>query len=214
MNLNKILEYLYESHQVTFDCNTYLGLNSQGNEILGKIDLNNRKIYITNVLQKDTPRWRFTVAHEIGHLLLHRNLNLSSFDIEHMDTEEIINWIKPANKIYSSVNRLEWQANSFASSLLLPRELVYNIIALKIKELDIRKFDNGIIYLDEQQCNVQTYQNILYSMKNKFNVSFQVINYRLAQLGLLNNQTRQKHIKEILKDESFLGLFTPSDLYT
>ena len=64
--------------------------------------------------------------------------------------------------------------------------------------MDVRNFSSGIIYLDEQQCNLDTYLTILSDMKLKFNVSYQTVNYRLAQLKILNNQTNQKSIRDLL----------------
>ena len=54
-------------------------------------------------------RDRFTMCHELGHLILHRNLALSRID--------------PARppKVYCNS---EWQADKFASFLLMPRSLV------------------------------------------------------------------------------------------
>ncbi len=198
VNVDKILEYLVEKYKVKYNFDMNLGINSSGNEILGKLEINKRKIFITNRLEANTPRWRFTLSHEIGHLLLHRNLDIPSFIQDHMDTDEILNW-SITNAKDKNIMRLEWQANSFASSLLLPRHLVYDFIFSKLNELDIRSSSKGVIYLDEQQCNIQAYQNILFSMKQKFNVSYQAINYRLAQLNLLNNKTKQKKVSKIIQ---------------
>ena len=40
---------------------------------LAKYDVKNNKILISNTLAFDTPRWRFTLAHELGHIILHKN---------------------------------------------------------------------------------------------------------------------------------------------
>jgi len=198
VNIVQILEYLVKKHQVKYQFDKDLGMNSSGNEILGKLEVDKRKVFITNKLENNTPRWRFTLGHEIGHLLLHRNLDIPLFIQDHMDTDEILNWSN-TNVKDKNIMRLEWQANSFSSSLLLPRNLVYDFIFSKLEELDVRASSNGVIYLDEQQCNVQTYQNILFSMKQQFNVSYQAINYRLAQLKLLNNKTKQNKVNKIIQ---------------
>lgn len=52
-------------------------------------------------------RHRFTIAHEIGHLLLHRNVKLARTD--------------RARKIYEDP---EWQANVFAAEFLAPTHLI------------------------------------------------------------------------------------------
>lgn len=55
------------------------------------------------------PRDRFTMCHELGHLLMHQGLSLSRID--------------PKNppKIYMNS---EWQADKFASFLLMPKHLL------------------------------------------------------------------------------------------
>lgn len=55
------------------------------------------------------PRDRFTMCHELGHLMMHRNVSLSRID--------------PRNppKIYRNS---EWQADTFASHLLMPSHLL------------------------------------------------------------------------------------------
>lgn len=57
------------------------------------------------------PRDRFTLCHELGHLLMHRGISLSRVD--------------PNNppKIYMNS---EWQADIFASHLLMPNSLLKN----------------------------------------------------------------------------------------
>jgi hypothetical protein len=56
-------------------------------------------------------RDRFTMCHELGHLMMHRGVALSRIDP-----------LKPP-KIYCNS---EWQADTFASHLLLPRNLLIN----------------------------------------------------------------------------------------
>lgn len=71
---------------------------------------------------KDYPRHRFTVAHEIGHLLFHDNLTVSLARNE----EPIPKYKDP-----------EWQANTFAAELLVPfnkiRRMSVNEISQKYR---------------------------------------------------------------------------------
>lgn len=64
---------------------------------------------------ENKPRDRFTLAHELGHLLLHRGMSLARID--------------PADPppIYRNS---EWQADKFASYLLIPPHLVGNCSSL------------------------------------------------------------------------------------
>jgi hypothetical protein len=61
------------------------------------------------------PRDRFTMCHELGHLMLHRNVALSRIDP-----------MKPPKIFRNS----EWQADTFASHLLMPSDLLdrYHVV--------------------------------------------------------------------------------------
>lgn len=58
-------------------------------------------------------RDRFTIAHEIGHCLLHSNELLLCRNIE--------------NRPLQAFENPEWQANTFASFLLMPPDLIQNL---------------------------------------------------------------------------------------
>jgi len=60
-------------------------------------------------------RDRFTMCHELGHLMMHRGVALSRIDP------------RQPPKIYRNS---EWQADTFASYLLMPRSLVANCSSL------------------------------------------------------------------------------------
>ncbi len=87
----------------------------------GKIIRGNKKNIIK--INSEIPyegKKRFTIAHELGHLLLHNKLELE----EHSDNDLTLNWFK------SSIEQMkrgvqEWEANDFASELLMPSDLFY-----------------------------------------------------------------------------------------
>lgn len=68
-------------------------------------------------------RDRMTIAHEIGHFLLHRSIRVSLCRMENGVTE------KP--KVYENP---EWQADVFAGELLAPSYLIANMSAKEISE--------------------------------------------------------------------------------
>lgn len=66
----------------------------------------------------DNGRHRFTIAHEIGHYFLHQNgVKLCRLE----SNQHIVRYCDP-----------EWQANTFASELLMPRHLICNLNAKQI----------------------------------------------------------------------------------
>jgi len=72
-------------------------------------------IKINSEIKYETKK-RFTIAHEIGHLLMHK-------DIEpHFDNENTLNWFN-ANEHQLKKGKQELEANEFAAELLMPEEV-------------------------------------------------------------------------------------------
>lgn len=65
-------------------------------------------------------RKRFTVAHEVGHFVLH----LLGHDGDFVDTSDNLRTIADPDAAWTAERRMEWEANVFASALLMEEELV------------------------------------------------------------------------------------------
>jgi len=71
-------------------------------------------------MEKNLNRYRFTVAHEIGHLILHEDFIRSRYPDDTEDWKNRVIAISDADN-----SRMEFQARSFAAQVLVPRpELV------------------------------------------------------------------------------------------
>ena len=194
VDLDPICNYFTKEKSIEFIFNEHLGYSSTGEEILGKLSLNVKRVYISNSLEVNSPRWRYTLAHELGHLLLHKKLLIALPNFNLADNSETLLW----SSVKGNDNqRLEWQANYFASSLLLPYDKVAPVLIKAIEECDVRNFNHGVLYLDNQPTNLYTYQRVISKLKKTFNVSKQAIHYRLAELKLLNNQLTEKSIRDV-----------------
>lgn len=69
----------------------------------------------------DAPnRKRFTIAHELGHYILH----YGDRDIEHIDTADSFRTVLEPDLTWTEERRKEWEANVFAASLLMESESV------------------------------------------------------------------------------------------
>jgi Zn-dependent peptidase ImmA (M78 family) len=67
-------------------------------------------------------RKRFTIAHEIGHRLLHMDTDEVS---EFIDTEDNFRSAEISDaESWTTERRLEWEANTFAGALLINEELL------------------------------------------------------------------------------------------
>ena len=155
----------------TFEQNLY--------DELGYCNFKDNSIAISSELEFDTPRWRFTLAHEIGHYLLHKDLyNKYNISIINDDSHTLSDLSNALTK------RLEIQANKFASLLLLPREaFAIKYTCLHYELFQGRKFP--FLHVDKQQCNQRDYNYIVGSISNSFCVSKEVIKNRLLKMEVL-----------------------------
>lgn len=81
---------------------------------------------------------------------------------------------------------MEWQANYFASCLLLPKEQFEKEFYMQIIRHGLSDHGHGLLYLDDQKCNIENFLKVTASLKYIFQVSRRVIKIRLLKLGLLN----------------------------
>jgi len=91
-------------------------LNSDGRIIFGK---KHTIIEINQNIEFEQKK-RFTLAHEIGHFVMHKGIDI------HNDTEATTSWFNNKEK-QAKNGRIEYEANQFASELLIPSELFYKI---------------------------------------------------------------------------------------
>lgn len=151
---------------------------------LGRIIFDDKTIELFPQNAKDEQQLRFTLAHELGHYYLEHQRYLKLDTCDATDLDDI-----PQRFIdLTDVKRLEWQANRFASSLLMPRLSFTEAVAQFLERLDIRHKGHGLIFVDQQPANQAAFDSICRGLAGKYAVSFGAVAVRLQQLGLLNDQ--------------------------
>lgn len=93
----------------------------------GKIIRGNSKTLIK--INSEIPyeeKIRFTIAHEVGHFLLHDKLDLEV----HNDNNNTLNWFKSTEQ-QARKGIQEWEANDFASELLMPEKMFRKFVENK-----------------------------------------------------------------------------------
>jgi Zn-dependent peptidase ImmA (M78 family) len=118
-----VFDHLCEHEGLVFvDDEALTGLGAD--EILGRTELIAGRITVcADLKERDRRRYRFTVAHELGHWVLHRPLALVEREHPELFPQEQI-YTTTQNTLTgvgASVAPEEWQANYFASHLLIPR---------------------------------------------------------------------------------------------
>jgi Zn-dependent peptidase ImmA (M78 family) len=112
--------------------------------------------------------------------------------------------LNPDSAIRSSdVARLEFQANYFASSLLMPRAFFLEDFQRLARKLSISDHGFGALYLDEQPCNVQTFREVTNHFMLRYGVSRTSAKIRLESLGLLNDARQLTSTRRALQLFSF-----------
>lgn len=156
--LHRIATFLKaEIHQQTFEDIVSGVLLIQGDE---------RHIMVNKAHHPN--RQRFTIAHELGHLVLHHNSGDGLFIDTHLRAYQRRG--SAASGVYEESGSTttpaeEWEANLFASALLMPRELLLSKTV-------------GREYWDELDVA---------ALAAEFGVSEQAMTIRLRQLDVLDS---------------------------
>lgn len=112
-------------------------------------------------VQTSRRRQRFTIAHELGHLLLHEGRPLT--------VDQAVLRIDLRNEVSSmATDDQEIQANTFAATLLMPEEIVLAYATNVVRM-------NGEITRDD----------LISELARTFDVSSEAMGYRLINLGIL-----------------------------
>lgn len=169
--------------------------NIESDNCLGKCDFKNRKIFISSKLDTGSPRWRFTFAHEIGHILMHRKYFIN--DCLQDDNQSLF------GGIFSSADhkRIEIQANYFASFFLMPNRLFCERYFRAYDYIGIPKRIFPKIYVDDQPVNIKDFNDLLSFISKVFGVSKQTVEIRLKDFKLIEDC--RKHCSDSLLEFLF-----------
>lgn len=153
---SNITEPYIEVEKVARDQGLVVGAADLGEDISGVIVVKNGKGKIGYNPNDIEERRRFTIAHELGHYLLHR-------DQMDMFVDKAYYALRDKNSSKGEY-KMEREANAFAAALLMPRSLLVN-------EIKKTNFDLA----DEKSLN---------QLARKFKVSTQAMSFRLANLNI------------------------------
>lgn len=131
-------------------------------------------------------RIRFTMAHELSHWILHREL----FDDEYAQREgnviisnDTSEGLLTCGTDYKTDEEwIEWQADYLAGALLMPFTLFNYYFNIIRNELDIKQ---DYLYLDNQKCNRYNYTYTVERLSRIFGTSKLATRVRMYKLGLL-----------------------------
>lgn len=161
---------------------------------LGRITFDPLEIHLFRREPSNHGRERFTLAHELGHHFLEHSRHMSGEFCEESD------FLFRANQsvLASDIRRMEWQANYFASAVLMPRVGFAQDARKLIRTMDIADRGFGPLYVDHQGCNLRNYEAVTSSLMRRYGVSRRAATYRLEELGLLVDRREEQGLRPIL----------------
>lgn len=164
VNVEKIadlceIKVIFEELDVSGSC---MNFHSLANDESSEYSTNEETREIRINKYEPLVRQRFTIAHEIGHILLGHK-GISYRDPNYQKYNDLIMRAKEAN------------ANSFAAELLMPKSLVRDVIDNSIKNLG---FDSKSMFSDSD------IDYIAYYAANDMGVSITALKYRLKNLKI------------------------------
>jgi Zn-dependent peptidase ImmA (M78 family) len=207
--LAEIIEKLIAAGQLSLRIDD-LGVSGRRRKVLGAFLFDPPTILIDQSLDQGGPRFRFTLAHELGHWTLHRDLDLSFNELDATQRgvrDSRSHLFFGQRKLTTLRDRLEFQANFFAASLLAPRCAVEKVILEKQKNLGITR-NLGKIYVDAQRQNRQDFDVIVSELLAIFQTSRTMMIIRLRQLGILIQDCKDEprhiatHIRGLFREET------------
>jgi hypothetical protein len=196
--LLEFIEELNKRFNLLRDYSRALGTTQYGSVILGKTQLNPLGLYVDVSLVND-PRFNFVLGHELGHVVLHRSVDLKRTGYEQqelIDSEKDL--VTGKKNLRTPREWLEWQANYFSSAILMPRLSVRAAIIAKQKEMDIKR-NLGYIILEAKPYSINDYKAVKTHLGLIYEVNATNVECRLKDLGILIDlrDMNVKHISEL-----------------
>lgn len=194
----KFLAHIHDTYgiQIIDDINIS---NIRGLEVKAYCSLKTKKIFIDPKL-RDEDNFLFVCMHEMAHIFLHSNINITQEEYDAMEMSKY-NELAKKHDLLNDKNWMEWQANYFASVMLMPKDALYVQLYIWQKLNGINRV--GKVYLDNQSCNKLDYSRMTEKLSSFFNVSKAMLKYRMDELDLVQySSTNPVNWKSILNENN------------
>lgn len=159
------------------------GATDHNYQLLGKIDFIQQEIYLYKQSDNNLHRDRFTLAHELSHILLDHGRYLMK-DV--LLTEDLNGEGKNKSEF---ISKLESQANYLAACILMPKKPFLEHFLKIYKKLGLTPRGKVFLYNDNQECNKIMVNNVLVGLSRYFNVSKKAVEIRLKDLEVLFDES-------------------------
>jgi Zn-dependent peptidase ImmA (M78 family) len=153
----------------------------QNYSVEGSLSMDLKTVYVDeHVYRAVETRYRFTLAHELGHILLHKSLYKDT------DANSFIDWKRAYRMISeSSYFSLEKQAYDFAGLLLVPADHLKMRFAKMISENKAKFVEADKKGVMRPKVLEYFMSQVIYRLGRVFNVSTNVIEKRIDRDNLI-----------------------------
>lgn len=179
-------KYLESISPLSFDFTKNLEtLNNK--RIDGFYSCKEQKIYIDRSLY-GKPQFAFIVGHEIGHYFLHQNLKINQESYNEFKDSEYNPFTK-RHDLTNDKHWIEWQANKFSMSLVLPKLLFLSELVDFRNKLGITNPEH--IFFDDQPINKSDYIKTVIHLARYFGTSNLSVRFQIEDLGLITYSNKE-----------------------
>jgi len=193
LNVKELSEYLNKEYGIQIK-----HFEPKEHDYLGTCDIDKKTIGINKRIV-NTSKEMFVLGHEFGHFLLHQKVVINQNLLDSFNDSKF-NFSKGKHNLENPRQWIEWQANYFSASLLLPRS---SLTAKLWQSMERRGLIKGDFILNDSIDSHKKFQSIVQYLSKHFNVSKTSIIYRLKEYKLLREESRTKSIKQIIKGFNF-----------
>lgn len=136
------------------------------------------------------------MSHEFGHFVLHQKLSIGQ-QIYNSFSDAEYSFRKGSYDLKNPKQWIEWQANCFAVSLILP-SAQFQARLWQIQ--DSLNHSRGRILLDDNSYHNKIFYDIVTKLAYRYYVSKSTVIYKLKDMDLINNQSRVKTIGQLIDE--------------
>lgn len=169
------------------------GINPNDTTSLGECDILEKKILLNKSIV-GTNRELFVLAHEFGHFILHDKVRIQQELLNSFEDSQR-NFATGKHDLVNYHNWIEWQANWFAASFVVPdTTLLFKLWRFR------QEYNNHQIVYNGTRESQKKLNHIVHRLAEFFNVSKTTIYYRLADLNMIRDVSRTKRLSDVLKE--------------
>lgn len=187
-----IWELLDARDRLSLDTEASLGKTSEGDQIAGAMSVlpDGGMIRIDQSVVS-SPLYTFTLAHEIGHWVLHRASIVEAQCQGNLFDDAPREWVTLHRNVNATgggrIPPEEWQANRFATHLLMPTEQVLQHYVARFGEQPIHNTQYATLRDCALDAATRSFSGVA-SLASEFEVSKRAMAIRLEELSLVRDK--------------------------